>query len=126
MLRKYTVTYDPAAADSEPVVHTVAARGLWLSTLKEGSKLMVALSGRLDTPAAPGAQKEIMGALQDVTELVYDLENLEYISSAGLRILISSLKEMKAKDGSMTLINVSEGVREILDLTGFGLILDIQ
>ena len=126
MLRKYTVTYDPAAADSEPVVHTVAAKGLWISALKEGRKLMVALSGRLDTPAAPGAQKEIMGALGDVTELVYDLENLEYISSAGLRILIASLKEMKAKDGSMTLINVSEGVREILDLTGFGLILDIQ
>ena len=126
MLRKYTVTYDPAAADSEPIVHTVAAKGLWISALKEGSKLMVALSGRLDTAAAPGAQKEIMGALGDVTELVYDLENLEYISSAGLRILIASLKEMKAKDGSMTLINVSESVREILDLTGFGLILDIQ
>ena len=126
MLRKYTVTYDPAAADSEPIVHTVAAKGLWISALKEGSKLMVALSGRLDTSAAPGAQKEILGALGDVTELVYDLENLEYISSAGLRILITSLKEMKAKDGSMTLINVSEGVREILDLTGFGLILDIQ
>ena len=126
MLRKYTVTYDPAAADSEPVVHTVAAKGLWISALKEGRKLMVALSGRLDTSAAPGAQKEILGALGDVTELVYDLENLEYISSAGLRILIASLKEMKAKDGSMTMINVSEGVREILDLTGFGLILDIQ
>jgi len=126
MLRKYTVTYDPAAADSEPAVHTVAAKGLWISALKEGRKLMVALSGRLDTSAAPGAQKEILGALGDVTELVYDLENLEYISSAGLRILIASLKEMKAKDGSMTLINVSEGVREILDLTGFGLILDIQ
>ena len=68
----------------------------------------------------------VLGALHDVTELVYDLENLEYISSAGLRILITSLKEMKAKNGSMTLINVSEGVREILDLTGFGLILDIQ
>ena len=126
MLRKYTVTYDPAAADSEPIVHTVAAKGLWISAVKEGRKLMVALSGRLDTSAAPGAQKEILGALGDVTELVYDLENLEYISSAGLRILIASLKEMKAKDGSMTLINVSEGVREILDLTGFGLILDIQ
>ena len=126
MLRKYTVTYDPAAADSEPIVHTVAAKGLWISALKEGSKLMVALSGRLDTSAAPGAQKEIMGSLDGVEELVYDLENLEYISSAGLRILIASLKEMKAKDGSMTLINVSEGVREILDLTGFGLILDIQ
>ncbi len=126
MLRKYTVTYDPAAADSEPIVHTVAAKGLWISALKEGRKLMVALSGRLDTSAAPGAQKEILGALGDVTELVYDLENLEYISSAGLRILIASLKEMKAKDGTMTLINVSEGVREILDLTGFGLILDIQ
>ena len=126
MLRKYSVTYDPAAADSEPVVHTVAAKGLWISALKEGSKLMVALSGRLDTPAAPGAQKEIMGALGDVTELVYDLENLEYISSAGLRILIMSLKEMKEKDGKMTLTNVSEGVREILDLTGLGLILDIQ
>ena len=126
MLRKYTVTYDPAAADSEPIVHTVAAKGLWISALKEGSKLMVALSGRLDTSAAPGAQKEIMGSLDGVEELVYDLENLEYISSAGLRILIASLKEMKAQDGSMTLINVSEGVREILDLTGFGLILDIQ
>lgn len=126
MLRKYTVTYDPVAADSEPIVHTVAAKGLWISALKEGSKLMVALSGRLDTSAAPGAQKEIMGSLDGVEELVYDLENLEYISSAGLRILIASLKEMKAKDGSMTLINVSEGVREILDLTGFGLILDIQ
>ena len=93
---------------------------------RDGTTLTVALEGRLDTVSAPELENGLKPALDGISLLVFDLRNLTYISSAGLRILIASLKEMKAKDGSMTLINVSEGVREILDLTGFGLILDIQ
>ena len=91
----------------------------------DGEKLTVALEGRLDTTTAPQLNDELKSALDGITELVIDAETLEYISSAGLRVLLSAQKSM-AKKGSMVVKNVSEEVQEILEVTGFIDILTVQ
>ncbi len=91
----------------------------------EQEKLMVAVSGRLDTTTAPELETELKESIDGVEELVLDLVDLEYISSAGLRVLLSAQKIMN-KQGSMKLINVSEAIMEILDITGFTDILTIE
>jgi len=90
-----------------------------------GSKLTVALEGRLDTVTAPQLEGQLKEALGPVTELIIDAEKLEYISSAGLRVLLSAQKIM-SKQGSMVVKNVSEEVNEIFEVTGFSDILTIQ
>lgn len=90
----------------------------------EGEKLSIALEGRLDTVTAPELEAELKDSLDNVTELVMDMKELEYISSAGLRVLLTAQKNMNQK-GSMKLINVNETVMEIFDVTGFVDILTI-
>lgn len=92
---------------------------------QEGDALVIALEGRLDTTTAPDLEKEIKGSLDGVTSLTLDLAKLEYISSAGLRVLLSAQKTMN-KQGQMKLINTSELVREVFDVTGFSDILTIE
>ncbi len=92
---------------------------------KKGSTLNVELSGRLDTSTAPELQNSISADLEEVNELVIDLEKLEYISSSGLRVLLSAHKKMSSK-GGMTVINVSETVMEVFDITGFSDIMVIK
>ena len=92
---------------------------------KKGSTLNVRLSGRLDTSTAPELQNSISADLEEVNELVMDLEKLEYISSSGLRVLLSAHKKMSSK-GGMTVINVSETVMEVFDITGFSDIMVIK
>ncbi len=82
------------------------------------STLMIALEGRLDTTTSPDLEKMLKESLDDVTELTLDFENLEYISSAGLRVLLSAQKVMN-KQGEMKLIHVREEVKEIFEVTGF-------
>ena len=98
-----------------------------LDIVKENvdGKLTIKLEGRLDTTTAPDLQSEIDSSLEGVNELVLDLEKLEYISSAGLRVLLSAQKKMNAQ-GSMTLINVGDAVKEIFEITGFIDILTIE
>jgi anti-sigma B factor antagonist len=96
-----------------------------ITETKNGSALTVALEGRLDTMTAPELEEKLNAALTDVTELTFDLEKLEYVSSAGLRVLLSTQKAM-AKQGEMKLINVSEPIMEIFDITGFSEILTIE
>ena len=91
----------------------------------EGSKLTIALEGRLDTTTAPQLEKEIQSGLKGVTELVYDLKKLEYISSAGLRVLLASQKVMNDQ-GEMIVENVCPDIMEIFDVTGFVDILTIR
>lgn len=91
----------------------------------EGEKLSIALEGRLDTVTAPDLEAELKDSLDGVTELVLDMNDLEYISSAGLRVLLTAQKNMSQK-GSMKLINVNETVMEIFDVTGFADILTIE
>ncbi len=92
---------------------------------KEGGKAVVKLSGRLDTTTSPVLENELRDFLQGATELVFDLEELEYISSAGLRVLLSVQKQMDSQ-GSMKLINVREEVNEIFEVTGFSDIMTIE
>ena len=98
---------------------------LKISKVSYGKKLVVALDGRLDTVTAPQLEGELKGLYEGVTELEIDCEKLEYISSAGLRVLLSAQKVMN-KQGSMVVKNVSEEVKEIFEVTGFSDILTIE
>ena len=91
----------------------------------EGSALNVALEGRLDTTTAPQLEAELMGALGGVTKLALNFEKLEYISSAGLRVLLSAQKVMN-KQGEMVISNVNDVIMEIFEVTGFTDILTIR
>lgn len=97
---------------------------LKLTEHKEGAKLGIALQGRLDTTTAPDLEGLLKAKLDGVTELDFDFAELEYISSAGLRVLLTAQKKMNAA-GEMTLRNVNEGIMEVLELTGFADILTI-
>ncbi len=91
----------------------------------EDAKLSVALEGRLDTTTAPELDNSLKESIAEVKELVFDFEGLEYISSAGLRVLLSAQKTMN-QQGSMKLIHVSSEVNEIFEVTGFSDILTIE
>ncbi len=92
---------------------------------QNGTELEVALEGRLDTVTAPELENELKNSLDGVTALTLDFEELEYISSAGLRTLLSVYKLLYRK-GSMKIINVNDIVREVFDVTGFSDILNIE
>ena len=92
---------------------------------ENGTNLTVSLEGRLDTTTAPQFEGELTSSLDGKTEVVLDLAKLEYISSAGLRVLLSAQKTMN-KQGSMVLKNVSDEVKEIFEVTGFSDILTIE
>lgn len=84
----------------------------------DGKKLTVALTGRLDTTTAPELETELKQSLSGIKELVLDFAGLEYLSSAGLRILLSAQKMMN-RQGSMVVKNVNETIMEIFEVTGF-------
>ena len=90
-----------------------------------GSKLTVALKGRLDTSTAPQLDTELNSALPGVTELVFDFSALDYISSAGLRVLLSAQKRMN-KQGEMKILHANSSIMEIFEVTGFTDILTIE
>ena len=92
---------------------------------QNGTTLEVALEGRLDTTTAPDLEKELKYNLDDVDALTMDFAKLDYISSAGLRVLLSLHKVMQPK-GGMKVINVNEIVSEVFDVTGFSDILTIE
>lgn len=92
---------------------------------KEGSKLTVRVEGRLDTTTAPELEEKLKGLLEDVTDLTLDFEKLDYISSAGLRVLLSTQKTMN-KQGAMKVTKVGKPIMEIFDVTGFSDILTIE
>ncbi len=99
-----------------------------LSINKEtnGNNLTITLAGRLDTTTAPELEGVIKESLDGVTAFSMDCRELEYISSAGLRVLLSAQKIMNKKQGSMVIRNVSEEVMEIFEVTGFSDILTIE
>lgn len=89
------------------------------------TNLVVALEGRLDTTTSPKLEEELRSSVEGMTSLVIDLEKLEYISSAGLRVLLAMQKIMN-KQGEMVLKNVSDTVMEVFEVTGFVDILTIE
>jgi anti-sigma B factor antagonist len=92
---------------------------------KDAEKTLIELAGRLDTTTAPALDKTISEDVEGTKSLVLDLKSLEYISSAGLRVLLGAQKKMQ-KIGSMKVINVCEEVMEVLEMTGFADILTIE
>ncbi|MBP3754809.1 MAG: STAS domain-containing protein [Lachnospiraceae bacterium] len=96
-----------------------------INKTQDGSKLEIALEGRLDTMTTPSLEEEIKNSIEGITELVFDLKDLAYVSSAGLRVLLSAQKTMN-KQGTMTIRNANEEVLEIFEVTGFIDILNIE
>ena len=92
---------------------------------RDASKLTVEIEGRLDTLTAPDLEKELEPALDGVTELILDLKDLEYISSAGLRVLLG-LAQIMEKQGDMKVTNPNEAVMDVFSVTGFDDILTIE
>lgn len=94
--------------------------------IKRGTdEIGILLTGRLDTTTAPALEKTLRDDVGEAARLVLDLKGLEYISSAGLRVLLAARKKMQ-KVGSMKLVHVCEDVMEILEMTGFADILTIE
>ena len=91
----------------------------------ENGTCTVALEGRLDTITSPELETELKSSLDGVTELIMDFEKLEYISSAGLHVLLSAQKTMN-NQGSMKVIHVNDTVMEIFEVTGFVDVLTIE
>lgn len=85
---------------------------------QNGSTLTIALEGRLDTTTAPQLENELLIGLNAISELILDMENLVYISSAGLRVLLSTQKVMN-RQGKMVVRNVRPEIMEIFNVTGF-------
>lgn len=96
-----------------------------INKITDNDSLTIALKGRLDTLTAPQLDAEIQGKLDGVKSLIFDFKNLDYISSAGLRILLMAQKIMN-KQGSMVVKNASSEIKEIFEVTGFCDILTIE
>ncbi len=96
-----------------------------LNVTKDGETLCVALEGRLDTVSSPELEECLREDLPGMTLLVLDFEKLDYISSAGLRVLLAAQKTM-SRQGEMKLVNVNEIIMEIFEITGFSDILTIE
>ena len=92
----------------------------------DGDKLVLDLEGRLDTTTAPQLENELKVSLYDIKELTLDMEKLEYLSSAGLRVLLSAQKQMQKQQGNMVIVNVNEIIMEVFEVTGFVDIITIK
>ena len=91
----------------------------------EGKNLVFVLSGRLDTTTAPDLEKQVKDNIEGVEKLEFDFADLAYISSAGLRVLLSAQKIMN-KQGEMVVKNCSDEIKDIFEVTGFSDILTIE
>jgi anti-sigma B factor antagonist len=96
-----------------------------INKTEEGEKTVFTLEGRMDTVTAPELEKELKASLDGVKELTLDFEKLDYISSAGLRVLLSTQKVMN-KQGALKIIHVNDTIMEIFEVTGFTDILTIE
>jgi anti-anti-sigma factor len=93
---------------------------------RSGEKLVILLEGRLDTTTASQLQAELIPEFDAAKEIQLDFKGLDYVSSAGLRVLLMGEKTAKAKDGKMILTNVSDDVLEVLEMTGLSDVLTIE
>ena len=96
-----------------------------IEKIVSGETAKIIVKGRLDTQTAPELEKEIDGIIANLKELIFDMEGLEYVSSAGLRVVLKAQKIMNTK-GSMKLIGVNDSIMEVFDITGFLDILTIE
>ena len=93
---------------------------------QEGTRMKVALTGRLDTLTAPELEKALKESYDKLSELILDLASLEYVSSAGLRVLLGAHKQMQKQQGELVILNVNEVVMEVFEVTGFADIFTIR
>ena len=96
-----------------------------INTINDGGIVTIALSGRLDTTTAPQLEAELADALKGVALLIFDLSDLEYLSSAGLRVILAAQKRMNIQ-GKMIVRHANETIMEIFTVTGFTDILTIE
>ena len=92
----------------------------------DGNTLVLALEGRLDTTTAPQLENELKVSLYDTKALTLDMEKLEYLSSAGLRVLLAAQKQMQKQKAEMVVVNVNEIIMEVFEITGFVDIITIK
>lgn len=93
---------------------------------RQGDSLTLRLSGRLDTGTSPELQEVVTKELDGVKHLAVDMAELEYITSAGLRVLLNAAKKIDAAEGSMVVKNANEDIREVFKITGFDDILVLE
>ncbi len=96
-----------------------------ISKTSNGNELTLMISGRMDANTAPLLEAELNASLDGVANLTFDFKELNYISSAGLRVLLAAQKRMM-KQGGMRVVNVCEAVMDVFDMTGFVDILTIE
>ena len=93
---------------------------------QQGGSLAIALSGRLDTMTAPKLEAELKDSIGGIAVLTFDFSELEYLSSAGLRVLLAAQKAMGQQGGSMVVRHANETIMEVFELTGFLKILTVE
>lgn len=96
-----------------------------ISKVLDGDKASILISGRLDTTTAPELEAVVLDVIGSVKDLTFDFKNLEYISSAGLRVLLMAVKRIDS-NGSMVITNCNDEIMEIFEVTGFSDVLNIQ
>ena len=96
-----------------------------IEKLLNGEVATLVVVGRLDTQTAPELEKEVDNVVSNIKELTFDMTGLEYVSSAGLRVILKSQKIMNTQ-GSMKIINVNDTIMEVFDITGFADVLTIE
>lgn len=98
-----------------------------INKVLDGNKLIIELSGQLNTTTSPSLDEEINTSVtNDITDLVFDFKDLTYVSSAGLRVILISHQKMTGKGGTFTIINVCDDIKEVFNMTGFSTILNIE
>lgn len=111
--------------DKKPSANMSSKSYLNVDVKKDGAKYTFLLEGRLDTITSPDLEGEINKAIPDAAKLILDLKNLDYISSAGLRVLLGAAQAMDGK-GDMVVRNLTQSVREVFELTGFSNLFNIE
>lgn len=111
--------------NQHPLIYERIEITMKINKTTENNTIILAVEGRIDTTTAPQLEAEVKSSDESAECIVIDFSNVEYISSAGLRVLLSGHKLMNAK-GGLKLINVSEDIMEIFDVTGFTDILNIE
>ena len=96
-----------------------------INKTQNDSELIVAVSGNLDTQTAPDLQAELKNSLDGITSLILDFSNLDYISSAGLRVVRGASKTMR-KQGDMVVSGCNDEVKEVFEITGFADVINIE
>ena len=111
--------------DKKPAANLSSKSSLKKKEKKDGAEYTFLLEGRLDTIMSPDLESEINKATPDAAKLILDLAKLDYISSAGLRVLLGAAQAMDGK-GDMVVRNLNQSVREVFDLTGFSNLFHIE